>query len=113
MFGMFSFAVWVIRALECEAVNFLKFESAGIPIRPFKYSSMPILIIAHVPCMCMHDMHAHHDVTRFAYDANHVTMTSPAFMFHLCCIGMRWHDVIGVCVVGTPCHDGLHHMGMT
>ena len=63
--------------------------------------------------MCSHDMHAHCDVTRFAYGVNHVTMTSPAFVFHSFHIGMRWHDVIGVCIGGTPHHDGLHHMGMT
>ena len=52
MFGMFSFAFWVIRALKCEAVNFPKFE-------------------------------------------------------------LRWHDIIGVHIVGTPHHHGLHRMGMT
>ena len=36
MFGMFLFPFWVIRTLKCEAVHFLKFESASIPIRPFK-----------------------------------------------------------------------------
>ena len=46
------------------------------------------------------------------YDANHITMTSPAFTFHLCHIEMRRHDVIGVWVVGTAHHHGLHHMGM-
>ena len=50
MFGMFLFAFWVIRALKCEVVNFVKFESAGVPIRLFEYLDMPILIIAHVPC---------------------------------------------------------------
>ena len=113
MFGMFSFAFWVIRALKCEAVNFVKFQSAGVPVRPFEYLDMPILIIAHVPCMHTHDTHAHHDVTRFAYDANHVTMMSPAFAFHSCHVETRCHDIIGVCVVGTPCHHGSHHMGMT
>ena len=107
MFGMFSFAFWVIRALKCEAVNFPKFKSAGIPIRPFEYLVAPILIIAHVPCTCAHNVHAHHDVTRFAYDANHVTMTSPALAFHSCHVKTRWHDVIGVRIVGTPCHHGL------
>ena len=96
IFGMFSFAFWVIKALKCEAVNFLKFKSAGVPVRPFKYKSMPILIIAHVPCMCACDTHGHHDVTKFTYDVNHITMTSPAFVFHSCHIGMRWHDIIGV-----------------
>ena len=110
---MFLFAFWVVRTLKCEAVNFLKFEPAGVPIRPFEYLSAPILFMACARCMCMHDAHAHHDVTWFTYDANHITMMSPAFTFHLCHIGMRWHDIIGVCVVGTPCHYGSHHMGMT
>ena len=96
IFGMFSFAFWVIKALKCEAVNFLKFKLAGIPIRPFEYLSMPILIIACAPCMCACDTHGHHDVTKFTYDVNHITMTSPAFVFHSCHIGMRWHDIIGV-----------------
>ena len=69
---------------------------------------MPILIIPRV-----HDVHAHCDVTRFTYDVTHVTMTSPVFVFHLCHIGMRWHDIIGVHIVGTPHHYGLHHLGMT
>ena len=80
MFGMFLFAFWVIRALKCEVVNFPKFESAGIPVMPFEYLDVPILIIACAPCMHVHDMHAQHDIIRFAYDANHVTMMSPAFM---------------------------------
>ena len=113
MFYMFLFAFWVIRALKCEAVNFPKFELAGIPIRPFKYLDMPILIIACAPCMRAHDAHAQCDITRFAYDANHITMMSPAFTFHICHIEMRWHDVIGVRVVGTPRHHGSHCMGMT
>ena len=96
MFGMFLFAFWVIRALKCEVVNFIKFMSAGIPVMPFQYLEAPILIIAHARCICAHDAHAHHDVTRFAYDTNHVTMTSPAFAFHLCHVEMRWHDIIGV-----------------
>ena len=44
---MFLFAFWVISTQKCEVVNFLKFESAGIPIRPFEYLCMPILVIAH------------------------------------------------------------------
>ena len=91
MFGMFSFAFLVISTQECEAVNFLKFELASIHIRLFKYLGTPILIIAHVPCMHAHEAHAHRDISRCAYDVNHVTMTSPAFIFHLCHIGMRWH----------------------
>ena len=111
MFGMFSFAFWVIRTLKCEVVNFLKFESAGIPIRPIEYLDVPILIIACVPCMCTCDAHAHHDITRFAYNVNHITMTSPAFVFHSCHVEMRWHDVISVCVVGTLHHHGSHCVG--
>ena len=111
MFGMFSFAFWVIRTLKCEAGNFLKFELAGIPVRPFKYLGALILIIAHAPCMHANDVHAHCDVTRFAYDVNHVTVTSPAFAFHLCHMKMRWHDIIGVCIVGTPLHGD--DIGMT
>ena len=44
MFDIFSFAFWVIRALKREAVNFVNFELAGIPIRPFEYLDVPILI---------------------------------------------------------------------
>ena len=113
---MFSFAFWVIRPLKCDAVNFIKFELAGIPVRPFEYLDVPILIKACAqcaPCMRARDVHARRDVTRFAYDANHATMASPLFVFHLCHVEMRWHDVIGVSVVGTPCHHGWHRMGMT
>ena len=60
----------------------------------------------------VNDAHSQRDVTRFAYDANHVTMMSPAFTVHLCHFEMRWHDVIGVHIVGTPSHCGSHHMGM-
>ena len=111
VFGMFSFAFWVIRALKCEVGNFPQFELAGVPVRPFKYLDVPILIIAHVPCTRICNAHAHCDVTRFAYDVNHVTMMSPAFGFHLRHIERRWHDVISVRIVGTPCHHGLHRMG--
>ena len=112
MFGMFLFAFWVIRTLKCEVVYFLKYELAGVPIRLFKYLDAPILIIACALCMCLHDTYAHRDITRFTYDANHVNMTSPAFVFHSCHVETRWHDVIGVRVVGTPHHHGSHRMGM-
>ena len=82
MSGIFSFAFWVIRALKSEVVNFPKFESAGILVRPFEYIDVPILVIAHAPCTCIYDAHAQRDITRFTSYANHVTMTSPAFMFH-------------------------------
>ena len=113
MFGMFSFAFQVLKALKCEAVNFLKFELAGIPVRSFKYFGVPILLIACVPCMYAHDVHAHHGITRFTYDVKHVTKMSPAFAFHLCYIGMRWHDVIGVHIARTPHCHGSHCMGIT
>ena len=113
MFGMFLFAFWVIRDLECEAVNFPKFELAGIPVRPFEYLDAPILIIAHMPCTHACNAHVQRDVTRYAYDVNHVTMTTPVFAFHSCHVETGWHDVIGVCAVETPCHHGLHCMGMT
>ena len=106
---MFSFAFWVIRALKCEAVNFPKFELA---VRPFEYLDAPILIIACAPYMCACDAHAQHEVTRFASYTSHITMMSPAFTFHSCHVEMRWHDIIGVRVVGTPRHHGSHHMGM-
>ena len=65
----------------------------------------------------MSDAHAHHDITRFAYDANHDTMMSPAFMFHLCHVETRWHDIISVCIVGAPLSSwfALHgdDVGMT
>ena len=110
MFGMFLFAFWVFGALKCEVVNFVNFKMDGIPIRPFEYLDMPILIIACAPCTCTCDAHAHHDITRFTYDATHITMMSPAFVFHLCHIRRRWHDVISVCVVGTPHHHGFGMM---
>ena len=112
MFGMFSFAFWVIRALKCEVVNLPNFESAGIPVRLFEYLDSPILIIAHAPCTRMHDAHDQGDVTRSAYDVNHITMISPVFEFYSCHVVMRWHDIIGAHVVGTPLHHGLHHMEM-
>ena len=111
--GMFSFALWVIRALKCEAVIFPKFESAGIPVRPFEYLDAPILIIECAPCSRTHDAHAQRDVTRIASCVNHVTMMSPAFTCHSCHVGMRWHDVIGVRIVGTPHHYGLHRIETT
>ena len=33
----------------------------------------------------------------FTYNVNHVIMMSVAFALHSCHIGIRWHDVIGVC----------------
>ena len=82
MFGMFLFAFWEIGILKCEAVNFLKFEFAGIPIRPFEYLSTPILIIAYTPCMHTCDAHAHCDAK-----GSHMILTmSPSHHQHLCSI---------------------------
>ena len=110
---MFSFAFWVIRTLKCGAVIFPKFRSAGVPARPIEYLDAPILFIARAPCSRVCGAHAHRAVTRFASCVNHVTMTSPAFAFHLCHVGMRWHDVISVRIVETPCHYGSDDVGMT
>ena len=112
MFGMVSFAFWVISTQKCEAVNLLKFKSADIPIRPFEYLSAPISLRACAPCMHAHDVHAHHDGTRYSCDANYITMMSPAFAFHSCHIGMMWHDIHWCLIVETPCHHGSHCMGM-
>ena len=98
---MFSFAFWVISTHECEPVNFPEFELVGIPVRPFEYLGMPISLRACALCTCKHNMHAHHDITRFTYDASYVTVTSPAFVFHSFQIGMWWHGFISVHIVGT------------
>ena len=55
MFGMFSSAFLVTSSGNCEAAYFLKFELACIPVRPFKYLAMPILLIACAPCMNVHE----------------------------------------------------------
>ena len=54
MFGMFLFAFWVIRALKCEAVNFLKFESSGIPTRPINYLDAHV---THMPTVMSQGSH--------------------------------------------------------
>ena len=77
---MFSFAFWVISTQKCEVVNFPKFESAGVPVRLLKYLGMSILLRAHVPWTHTHDVHVHHDITRFAHDANHVTSVCIPFV---------------------------------
>ena len=81
---MFSFAFWVIRALKCEVVNFLKFKLAGVPVRPFEYLITLILIIAHAPCMHAYDRHAQHDVMWF-------TSCKP-----------HHHDVTSICIPFMP-----------
>ena len=112
MSGMFSFAFWVIRTLKCEVDIFPKIESAGVHVRLFEYLDASILIITCAPCSRTCDAHAQHDVTRFASYANHVTMTSPAFVSHSCHVAMMWHDVISVRILGTARHYGSHRMGM-
>ena len=98
MSGMFLFAFWVFSTQKCEVVIFPKFDSACMSARPLRYLDMAFSIIAHAPCKCMHDAHAQCDITRFTYDANHVTTMSPAFTFQSRHVGMRWHDIIGVCI---------------
>ena len=99
MFGMFSFALLVFRAFKCAAVNFITFKSAGVPFRLLEYLDAPILIIACAPCMRTRDMHAHRDITRFTDDANHITMMSPAFVFHSYHVRRSWHHIIGVLII--------------
>ena len=96
MFGMCLFACWVFSTQKCKVVIFSKFKSAYMHARPLGYLDALFLHRAHAPCMCRHIVHARHDITRFAYDVHHVIMTSLAFAFHSCHIGMRWHDIIGV-----------------
>ena len=96
MFGMFSFVFWVFSTQKCEEIIFPKFKLACVPTRPLRYLGMPFLIIAHAPCMHVHNAHAQHDITRFTDDVNHITMMSWVFVFHSCHIGMRWHNIIGV-----------------
>ena len=95
MFGMFLF--WVFSTSECEAVIFAKFELACVHPRPLDYlDDALVLHRPHEPCMCTGIAHARHEITRFAYNVNHIIMMSLAFVFHSCHIGMRWHDIIGV-----------------
>ena len=96
MFGMFLFAFRVFNTKKCEAVIFTKFELACMYTRPLEYLDTIFLHRACAPCMLMHIVHPKHDVTRFTYNVNHVIMTSLSFAFHLCHVGMRWHDIIGV-----------------
>ena len=112
MFGMFLFAFWVFSTQNCEAVIFTQFKLACMHARPLEYLDMLFLHRACVPCTCVCIAHARCDVTRFAYNASHIIMTSSAFAFHSCHIGMRWHDVISVSVAWTPCHHGLLCIGM-
>ena len=86
----------VLTTTKCEVVIFAWFESACVCARPVGYLEMPYLFGVHVLCTYMHIMHARHDITRFPYDVNHVIILSAALAFHLCHIGMWWHDVISV-----------------
>ena len=54
-----------------------------------------IMVITKKLASHVHDAHAHHNITRFTYDTNHVTMMSPAFMFHLCHVDVRLHTSEG------------------
>ena len=77
---------------------FLSLSWLCVHARPLRYLDMPYLFGVHVPCMCMHVAHARCDITRFAYNMNHIMMMSSVFMFHSCHIGMRWHDDVGACI---------------
>ena len=94
MFGMFYFAFWVFGTWKCEVVIFTKFKSACMHARPLDFLDMLFLHRAHTPCMCTHVVHARCNVTRFAYNTNHIIMMASAFMLHSCHIGMRWHDAL-------------------
>ena len=98
MFGMFLFAFQAFNTQNCEAVIFRMFELSCIHTRPLRYLDAPYLYRACAPCMHVCDVHARCDVTRFTNNVNHVIMTSLAFMIHFCHVGMRWHEVISVCI---------------
>ena len=93
MFGMFLFASWVIRTPKCEAVIFPKFWLACMHASLVQYISMPKVLRVHMQCMHTHVVHAQCD---FAYNVNHVCMTSLEFTFHLYHKGLKSYDVIGV-----------------
>ena len=95
MIGMFLFASQVLIPENVKQIFSLS-SLACVHARPLRYLDIPYLIRAHMPCTCTCDMHARHNITRLTNNANHVIMTSSAFTFHSCHIGMRWHDVIGV-----------------
>ena len=96
MFGMFLFEFWVFSNQKYELANFPKFELACMHASPLGDLDMPYLYRAHVPCMRACDPHARCDITRFTNKANHIILTSSVLAFHLCYVGMRWHDVIEV-----------------
>ena len=58
------------------------FMSACMHARLLKYLDVLVLHRAHVPCTCMHVMHAQCVIKGFTYNANHVIMMSLAFAFH-------------------------------
>ena len=75
-------AFWVFGTQKCEVVIYAKFGSACVPARPLKHLDALVLHRAHVPCMCEDVMHARHDVTRFAYNVNHIIMMSYSHSIH-------------------------------
>ena len=89
-----SFAFWVFSTQILEAVIFAQF---GLACRPLGYLDVLFYIDR------MHHVHAcvknaRCAITRFAYNASHIIMTSAVFAFYLCHIGMKWHDMIGACI---------------
>ena len=71
-------------------LSLLSLGQLACQARPLNYLDMLVLHRAHVPCTHACVMHARCDITRFIYDM---------IAFHLCHVGMRWYDVIGVCIV--------------
>ena len=63
---MFSLEFWVISTQKCEVVSFCKFESAGVPVRPFEYLGVPFYLwhmchahalMTHMPIMTSQGLH--------------------------------------------------------
>ena len=84
--------------LKCEVVIFSKFRSACVHARPLDYLDVLVLHTAHAPCTHTHVLYARCDATRFAYNANHIVIMSLSFAFHSSHVGMKWNDIIGVCI---------------
>ena len=79
MFGMFWSAFWVFSTQKCEAVIFAKFRLACMHTRKLDYLDTLVLHRACAPFMHAHIAHARCEITRFAYNVNHIIMTSSVF----------------------------------
>ena len=87
---------WVFSTKTFGAVIFTVFVSPCMHTRSLEYLDTLVLHRACAPCTHACIAHARHDVTQFTYNVNHVITTPAAFVFHLCHVGIRWHDIIGV-----------------